>query len=204
MAAKRSATSELNHDNWNEEEEREDSGTFQRASEDSLKRRIIKTARRRNPISSVRSGDTDVKSAFTGFTAFTKAAVPPTASTFSFLSNITNEAEKPETNGKSVKEAEKKIHVVPSSSNKSIFPDAKESTTKSNDYFSKLKGLNENVASWIKRHVDANPLINLQPIFRDYEQYFKELEKEGPKAITNDVDKKKKDEKHVLVQHVHF
>lgn len=56
MAAKRSATSDLNHENWDTEEKPEKAGTFQRASEDSLKRRIIKTARRRNPISSVRVG----------------------------------------------------------------------------------------------------------------------------------------------------
>lgn len=54
MAGKRTATSDLNHENWDREDEPEDAGTFQRASHDSLKRRIIKTARRRNPISSVR------------------------------------------------------------------------------------------------------------------------------------------------------
>lgn len=50
MAAKRSATSELNHDNWEKDDEPEERGTFKMASEDALKSRIIKTARRRNPI----------------------------------------------------------------------------------------------------------------------------------------------------------
>lgn len=54
MAAKRTATSDLNHENWDKDDTPEEAGTFQRASEDSLKKRIIKTARRRNPISSVR------------------------------------------------------------------------------------------------------------------------------------------------------
>lgn len=54
MAGKRTATSDLNHDNWDREDAPEDAGTFQRASEESLKRRVIKTAKRRNPISSVR------------------------------------------------------------------------------------------------------------------------------------------------------
>lgn len=54
MASKRGASSDLNHNNWDQDEEPEESGTFQRASDDSLKRRVIKTARRRNPISSVR------------------------------------------------------------------------------------------------------------------------------------------------------
>lgn len=48
--AKRSATSELNHDNWEKEDEPEERGTFKMASEDALKTRLIKTARRRNPI----------------------------------------------------------------------------------------------------------------------------------------------------------
>lgn len=54
MAGKRTATSDLNHENWDKEDDPEDAGTFQRADENSLKKRIIKTARRRNPISSVR------------------------------------------------------------------------------------------------------------------------------------------------------
>ena len=51
--AKRTAASELNHDNWNKEEEPEDAGTFSRATEDALKKRVIKVAKRRNPLSSV-------------------------------------------------------------------------------------------------------------------------------------------------------
>lgn len=53
--AKRTATSDLNHTNWDREDKPEDAGTFTQASEDVLKTRIIKTARRRNPISSVRN-----------------------------------------------------------------------------------------------------------------------------------------------------
>lgn len=44
------------------------------------------------------------------------------------------------------------------------------------DYFAKLKGLNETVSNWIKQHVDGNPFVNLTPIFKDYEKYFVELE----------------------------
>lgn len=64
----------------------------------------------------------------------------------------------------------------------------------SNDYYSKLKGLNQSVSNWIKKHVDTNPFINLQPIFKDYETYFNELEKEKDlKPDTNKVDKSKND-----------
>lgn len=47
MAAKRSATTELNHDNWNEEHKPEEAGTFIRASDDILEKRVVKRAKRR-------------------------------------------------------------------------------------------------------------------------------------------------------------
>lgn len=49
MANKRSATTELNHDNWNEENEPEDAGTFAKASSDVIEKRVIKAAKRRLP-----------------------------------------------------------------------------------------------------------------------------------------------------------
>lgn len=48
MAGKRGATTDLTHDNWDQEEEQEEAGSFQKASEDILKQRVIKIARRRN------------------------------------------------------------------------------------------------------------------------------------------------------------
>jgi len=47
MMAKRGG-SELNHDNWDREDEKEDAGNFQSASADQMKARVIKRARRRN------------------------------------------------------------------------------------------------------------------------------------------------------------
>lgn len=45
---KRRPGTELNHDNWNNEEEPEEKGEFRKASEEELKNRVIKTARRRH------------------------------------------------------------------------------------------------------------------------------------------------------------
>jgi hypothetical protein len=45
--AKRTATRELNHDNWDDEEEEEEAGSFQQASDEALKGRVIKQAKRR-------------------------------------------------------------------------------------------------------------------------------------------------------------
>ena len=46
-SGKRSATSELNHDNWDDEIESEEAGTFSQADENTLKGRVIKKAKRR-------------------------------------------------------------------------------------------------------------------------------------------------------------
>lgn len=46
--AKRSATSDINHDNWDRDEEPEEAGTFSRADHERLKKRVIKVAKRRN------------------------------------------------------------------------------------------------------------------------------------------------------------
>lgn len=98
--AKRGAQSDLNHDNWNEEEEPEEAGKFAIASEDELKKRVIKTARRRvtGADSGSSSGGTgSVFSGFKGFSAVTSTPAAPLAagktskdgaSPFSFLSNI--------------------------------------------------------------------------------------------------------------------
>ena len=45
--AKRNAQTELNHDNWNEEEESEEAGIFVQASKETIEGRVIKKAKRR-------------------------------------------------------------------------------------------------------------------------------------------------------------
>ncbi|XP_053600530.1 nuclear pore complex protein Nup50 isoform X2 [Plodia interpunctella] len=45
-------------------------------------------------------------------------------------------------------------------------------------YCSKLKGLNESVSDWIKKHVGETPFCILTPIFKDYEKYLKEIQDE--------------------------
>ena len=45
--AKRNAISDLNHDNWADEEEPEEAGTFRQADKSTLQGRVIKKAVRR-------------------------------------------------------------------------------------------------------------------------------------------------------------
>lgn len=47
MAGKRPATTDLNHDNWDDEEKPEEAGTFKKAPDDVMEKRIVKKAKRR-------------------------------------------------------------------------------------------------------------------------------------------------------------
>ena len=49
------------------------------------------------------------------------------------------------------------------------------SKSKKGEYLSSLKSLNTQVTSWIKTHVDQNPLIDLTPVFKDYEKHIGSL-----------------------------
>lgn len=62
-----------------------------------------------------------------------------------------------------------------------------------NKYYSKLKGLNESVSSWIVKHVEKTSLCFLTPIFKDYENYLKEIQEEY-EAAKEDIETKIKQE----------
>ena len=81
--------SELNHENWDREDEKEDAGNFQAASADELKGRVIKRARRRN------IGDgAETKNAFASFGGFGGKSESQAAS-FSFGQTGTESSDKP-------------------------------------------------------------------------------------------------------------
>jgi len=63
--AKRGAASELNHDNWEDEEEAEEAGEFRKASEAAMKGRVVRKAKRRNLT------EDQKKNVFQGFGGFT-------------------------------------------------------------------------------------------------------------------------------------
>ncbi|EDV59571.1 nuclear pore complex protein Nup50 [Drosophila erecta] len=96
MAGKRQATSNLNHDNWDQEEEPEERGTFRTATEAELKTRVIKKARRMiaggssaAEVDGAEEKTAEPKSVFSGFSGFGKPAASAAAgSPFSFLANL--------------------------------------------------------------------------------------------------------------------
>lgn len=197
MAGKRQATSNLNHENWDQEDEPEERGTFRKASEDELKNRVIKKARRKVVTGNSGVDATDdgaPKSVFSGFAGFGKSSnATPSGSPFSFLSKVSASSAdvsstattKPSFSfGTAVKTdpITEKEDKTSTGNGKVVKENAKESKGISTSYQSKIKCLNEAVTEWIKTHVEKNPLCILTPIFKDYDKYIKEIEEEEQKT----------------------
>lgn len=165
MAGKRQAGRELNHDNWNEEEESEEPGEFKKASTDVLQNRIRKIAKRR-----VAGGGDDGNKAvnpfsgFGGFSSTTNATPAANPSPFSFLAKLPSTSSSITTNSST------------SSSPKTNGEAKKTSDDSKVDYLSKVKALNVAFLGWIKQHIDEDALCDLTPVFKDYEKYMKEFE----------------------------
>ena len=58
------------------------------------------------------------------------------------------------------------------------------------DYLHQLECLNTSVAEWITQHVQRNPLIDLTPIFRDYEAYLNTLDQKRKQLVVVSKDTK--------------
>lgn len=158
---KRAAGRELNHDNWNDEDEGEEVGEFKKATEIEIRNRLIKTAKRRIAGDSENSPSSSPFGSFSGFNTNTTNTSSTSASTFGFLAKHSSMATlAPKTNGS-----------LSSSSSSSD-----EKSGAQIEYLSKLKALNVAALDWMKTHIDENPLCILTPIFTDYEKYLKELE----------------------------
>nr|XP_033471027.1 nuclear pore complex protein Nup50 [Epinephelus lanceolatus] len=211
--AKRIADKELTDRNWDQEEEGEEAGTFSVASEDVLKNRAIKKAKRRN-IGAEAEGSGTFKG-FKGFSLTTSAASGGSAPTafsgfgngggFKGLSGLTNgnsitpsfggfsspaastatpgltfngpTSAKPtaditakQTNGSTPSPTQSSSSCSSSSSSSS--------SVGNKEYSRQLTALNCSVRDWITKHVNDNPLCDLNPIFRDYERHLASIERQ--------------------------
>ncbi|GFS05084.1 nuclear pore complex protein Nup50 [Elysia marginata] len=196
--AKRGATSELNHNNWDEEEEPEEAGVFVQADKETLQHRVIKKAKRRG----TGTEDGASKTAFSGFAGLTGGITKsntfsgfqttPAKSGFgtflgSKLTSPSGESPGLTFGGSSLRAQSvngSKDQTTSSSTpgggvGKNAAGDWKDSPA----YFSFLKALNLSVLAWIKQHVEENPYIILTPIFKDYEKYLKNQETEACAAM---------------------
>ncbi|KAJ6668498.1 hypothetical protein lerEdw1_011980, partial [Lerista edwardsae] len=204
--AKRVAEKELTDRNWDQEEETEEVGTFSVASEEVLKNRAIKKAKRRNV-----GFESESAGAFKGFKGF---ALPSGGGGFSAFGNSTgtkplgglSNGSSSITNSssltilKTTSETQTTLNSVASSAPvNNIVVEKKPSSVEVNGesqpplasgfseskacstdvYHKQLAALNCSVRDWIVKHVNVNPLCDLTPIFRDYEKYLAEIEQHG-------------------------
>lgn len=187
--AKRIAEKELTDRNWDQEDEGEEAGMFSIASEDVMKNRAIKKAKRRNVGAEGESGG--------AFKAFKGFSGTPTTGTTSFSGFGNGAGFKPLsslTNGSVASVAPSFAGFnVPTSAKTNSGPLAFNSSTpskptdgdvtsngsapSSKEYNRQLTALNCSVRDWITKHVNDNPLCDLNPIFRDYERHLASIEK---------------------------
>lgn len=197
--AKRVADKELTDRNWDQEEEAEDAGTFSVATRDVLKNREIKKAKRRNP-----GSDSEKGGAFKGFQGLVPSGASFTGfgSVAKPIQGLTNGNGGTSLFGNSKPTIESKpvfgslfANGPPTSLSSTI--DVSSTTAKTNgetpsstsspsptpskpgsstEYNKQLMSLNCAVRDWIVKHVNATPLCDLTPIFRDYEKHLASIE----------------------------
>uniref|UniRef100_A0AAY4EFN7 Nuclear pore complex protein Nup50 n=1 Tax=Denticeps clupeoides TaxID=299321 RepID=A0AAY4EFN7_9TELE len=213
--AKRIADKELTDRNWDQEDEGEEAGTFSLASEDVMKTRAIKKARRRNagaegegggafnafkgfslmtppsegsapfpgfgnsagfkPLSSLTNGNSaaPVTSAFGGFTT---SATTKTSTGLGSAGSLTFNG--PTSSKPSLAEVgDKQWNGSSPSSAASVGSSKGSGGGGSSEYTRQLTALNCSVRDWITKHVNDNPLCDLNPIFRDYERHLASIER---------------------------
>ncbi|KAL8194449.1 UNVERIFIED_CONTAM: Nuclear pore complex protein Nup50, partial [Gekko kuhli] len=204
--AKRVAEKELTDKNWDQEEETEEMGTFSVASEEVLKNRAIKKAKRRNVGLESESGGAfkgfkgfALSSGGAGFSGFgngtrTKpfglsngsSSVTNTSSYISFKAaaetQTTLTSPVVSSDSMNIPVAEKKPASLETNGESQQLPSSGSTPSpacSSDVYHKQLAALNCSVRDWIVKHVNANPLCDLTPIFRDYEKYLAEIEQHG-------------------------
>uniref|UniRef100_A0A2I3TFP3 Nuclear pore complex NUP2/50/61 domain-containing protein n=1 Tax=Pan troglodytes TaxID=9598 RepID=A0A2I3TFP3_PANTR len=200
--AKRNAEKELTDRNWDQEDEAEEVGTFSVASEEVLKNRAIKKAKRRNV-----GFESDSRGDFKGFKGlvvpfgggrfpgFGSGAGGKPLEGLSNGNNITSAP--PFTSAKAV--AEPKVAFGSLAANgPTALVDKKVSNPKTNGdsqqpsssgltsgkacvgnaYHKQLAALDCSVRDWMVKHANTNSLCDLTPIFKDYEKYLANIEQQ--------------------------
>ncbi|KAL1790367.1 nuclear pore complex protein Nup50, partial [Sigmodon hispidus] len=187
--AKKNAKKEVIGRNWRQDAE--DEGTFSLASQDVMKNRPIKRAKRRHTRLqagdggtskgikglAVPSGEGEVGSSpgekpregLTSRKNTARAAAEPKSALGSVTANAPTSLDHeqisdPQTNGQSQ-------HPEPSGL---AFSQAYAGSV----YHRQLTSLNCSVRDWIVKHVNANPFCDLTPVFKQYEKYLVAIEKQ--------------------------
>lgn len=166
MSMKRIAGSDLNQDNWNEEEEPEEVGSFKLASDEEMKSRVIRTAKRRLKGDAI-DGEPPKPSIFSSFTGFSKTNdTAKTTPIFSFGKKPDEPVTKPSTTS----DTTFKFETTSSKPIQSV------ELEKSAEYCAKLKDLNGTFLKNIQKHVDSGRPCILTPVLNDYIKAVNELD----------------------------
>ncbi|KAK9976170.1 hypothetical protein ABG768_021375 [Culter alburnus] len=200
--AKRIAEKELTDRNWDQEDEGEEAGMFSVASEDVMKNRSIKKAKRRNV-----GGEGESGGAFKAFKGFSLTSASGMSSFSGFgngagfkpMSSLTNgsvASVAPSFGGFNVPTSAK-TNSGPLTFNSSTPSKPTDDVTSngsapsSKEYNRQLTALNCSVRDWITKHVNDNPLCDLNPIFRDYERHLASIERKyGSGTSDGEVEKR--------------
>ncbi|XP_077566197.1 nuclear pore complex protein Nup50 [Stigmatopora nigra] len=167
--AKRNADKELTDRNWDQEEEGEEAGTFSVATEDVMRNRAIKKAKRRNV-----GAESEACGAFKGFKGFCGSSTPaPTPFGGFSLGAATNGSA-----ATSPSFAATSPSALTSAPGAAFNGSPAVAADSGREYNRQLTALNCSVRDWISKHVDDNPLCDLQPIFRDYERHLASIERQ--------------------------
>lgn len=170
--AKRRPDHQLTQNNWDDELEKDEVGQFQKADESEMKQRVIRVAKRR-----IRADETDGSE--------TGAKPVSVFSGFSLVSNKSSTlgtdamASKPMFSFGNSSFSSQTAAATPFSASSSVAlfeSHPKFDDNKSSEFVTKLKELNDAVLSCIKGHIESGKACILTPIFKDYENYVKELE----------------------------
>ncbi|CAA9997363.1 unnamed protein product [Nesidiocoris tenuis] len=158
---KRAATNELNHENWDQEEEEEEpSKEFKMASSDVLSKRVFKRGKRRLAESTSQAQPSPFATFSFGSASTNPATTAaPSSSPFSFLADV-------------------KKSPAPVNGDEGSKTDVKPQDDEKDRYLSKLRGLNEEFLSWITKHIEKNAYCILTPCFEDYTKYLEKIQKE--------------------------
>ncbi|XP_067284467.1 nuclear pore complex protein Nup50 isoform X1 [Pseudorasbora parva] len=209
--AKRIAEKELTDRNWDQEDEGEEvchhlhtftAGMFSVASDDVMKNRAIKKAKRRNAGAEGESGG-----AFKAFKGFSLTSATGTTSFSGFgngagfkpMSSLTNgsvASVAPSFAGFNVPTFAKTNsgpltfnNSTPSKPTDDVTSNGSASSSK--EYNRQLTALNCSVRDWITKHVNDNPLCDLNPIFRDYERHLASIERKYGSGTSDSVVEKR-------------
>uniref|UniRef100_A0A1B6FFS8 RanBD1 domain-containing protein n=1 Tax=Cuerna arida TaxID=1464854 RepID=A0A1B6FFS8_9HEMI len=168
--AKRIASSDINHDNWDAPFVPEDAGSFKIAAQDTLQKRVIKTAKRRIKTSESSDAGKSVFASFGGFKPVAASHSSDTGKTFSFLSSgpaTTSSNMTMPTNGTKLAAPQPRFEMTNSNTLSLNRPQQK--------YLSDLKELNQSVVAWIKKHVESDSHCILSPVFEDYNKHLNKI-----------------------------